>query len=178
MWWCFVGHFTVFSLVKDLWGYQTIRLTHPRYTKPACPFTLVQFANNMPLILLPEADQRRSEISPLAASETFTQRRRRELAEDPHMQTAVWMGLVLNLFLRWRISHKPKIAPLESYDGWTVPRVALVRGLRQGRSFSLLAASCSSQVSVCLDQLDLWQHMVNLTGGTGWSWLHRGLSWQ
>ena len=42
--------------------------------------TLVQFASNAPLILPPEADQHQSKISPLTASETFTQRRRWRIA--------------------------------------------------------------------------------------------------
>ena len=42
------------------------------YMQPAYPFTLVQFSNTAPLILPPEVDRCRSEISPLTASETFT----------------------------------------------------------------------------------------------------------
>ena len=43
--------------------------------RPAYPFTLAQLTNNVALILPPKADQCRSKISPLSASETFTQRR-------------------------------------------------------------------------------------------------------
>lgn len=73
--------------------------------------------------------------------------------------------------------YKPNTAPSESYDGYASPTVACVRGLRRGRRCSRLAASHGSQGSVWLEQLWLWQHMVKLTGATGWSWLHRGLSW-
>ena len=53
-------------------------------------FTLVRFTNNTALILPPDADQRRSEISSLAASETFTQRRRRRIgARSPHANGSV-----------------------------------------------------------------------------------------
>ena len=45
----------------------------------AYPFKQVLFANAEPLILAPEVDQHQSEISPLAASETFTQRRVRRI---------------------------------------------------------------------------------------------------
>ena len=61
--------------MKDLCSYQTVRPTRPSYTQPADPFTLVQFVSTEPLVLPPEADQGRSEIS-LNASETFTQRRK------------------------------------------------------------------------------------------------------
>ena len=65
--------------MKDLCSYQTIGSTRPRYTPLDYPFTLVWFANNTALILPPETDQRRSEISPLATPEAFTQRRRRRI---------------------------------------------------------------------------------------------------
>ena len=56
----------------------------------ASPFTLVRFANNMALTLPPEAEKHQSEISPLAASETFTQRRRQRIgAESPHANSSV-----------------------------------------------------------------------------------------
>ena len=55
----------------------TVRSTRPRSAPPVYPFTLVQFTNNTALMLPPEVDQRWSEISPLAASERFTLRRRR-----------------------------------------------------------------------------------------------------
>ena len=42
----------------------------------------------------------------------------------------------------------------------------------------LLEASSVSGVCVWLQQLGLWQHTVELTEGTGWSWLHKGLSLQ
>ena len=76
-------------------SYQSVRPTHPRSAPPAYPFTLVRFTNNTALLLPQEADQRRREVSPLAVSETFTQRRRRRIggSQDPHMQTAVWMEL-------------------------------------------------------------------------------------
>ena len=38
-----------------------------------------RFSNNTALIQSPEADQHQSEISPLTASESFTQRRRRSI---------------------------------------------------------------------------------------------------
>ena len=87
--------FTVdsFSWVKDLCSYQTVRPKRPRYAQPAYPFTLVQFANTAPLILPLEADQSHNKISPLTASQTFTQGVG-ELAQDPCMQMTVWMGLV------------------------------------------------------------------------------------
>ena len=72
----FMGPFSVFRWVKDLCSYQTIGSTRPRYTPLDYPFTLVWFANNTALILPPETDQRRSEISPLATPEAFTQKRR------------------------------------------------------------------------------------------------------
>ena len=56
-------------------SYQTVRPTHPRHVTPAYPFTVVWSGNAAPLIISPEADQKWSEISPLAASETLTQRR-------------------------------------------------------------------------------------------------------
>ena len=58
-------------------------LVCPRYAKPAYPFTLVRFSSTGPLILPPEADQSRSKISPLAASETLTQRWRIGAGSQP-----------------------------------------------------------------------------------------------
>ena len=76
--------------MKDLCSYQTVRPTHHRYTQPGYPFTLVWFATTAPLILPPEADQRRSGISPLAASETFTQRMMQNIgAGSPHANSSV-----------------------------------------------------------------------------------------
>ncbi|XP_036947969.1 transient receptor potential cation channel subfamily M member 7-like isoform X1 [Acanthopagrus latus] len=54
------------------------------------PFTLGRLTNNAALILPPEADQCRSEISPLSTSETFTQRRVRRIgAGSPHANGSV-----------------------------------------------------------------------------------------
>ena len=61
--------------MKDLCSYQTARPARPRSAPPDYPFTLGRLTNNVALILPPEADQRWSEISPLSASETFTQGR-------------------------------------------------------------------------------------------------------
>ena len=66
---------------------------------PAYPLTLDQFANNTALILPPEADQHRNEISPLAASGRFTLKWRRILgALTPHACSSEheW-GYCLNL---------------------------------------------------------------------------------
>ena len=90
-----MGHFSVFSWVKDLCSYQTVRPTRPCSVPPDYPFTLGQLTNNGSLKLPPEADWRRREISSLSASETFTQRR-------VQMQTALWMGLVS----LWRIQNE------------------------------------------------------------------------
>ena len=65
--------------MKDLGSYQTVRPTRPLYVQPAYPFTLVRFGSTAPLILPPEVDLHQREISPLASSETFTQRRRRRI---------------------------------------------------------------------------------------------------
>ena len=65
----FLLHFSLFSWVKDLCSYQTVRPTRPRHAPAAYPFILVQFANTDPLILLSEAYQCRSKISPLSASD-------------------------------------------------------------------------------------------------------------
>ena len=70
-----MGNYSSLSWVRDLCSYQTVWSTHPFSVPPAYHFTLVQFPNNTALILLPEADQ----ISPLVASETFTQRRIRRI---------------------------------------------------------------------------------------------------
>ena len=57
---------------------------------PDYPFTLGRLTNNAALILPPEADQCRSEISPLSTSETFTQRRVRRIgAGSPHANGSV-----------------------------------------------------------------------------------------
>ena len=51
---------------------------------------MVWFTNNTALILTPEADQCRSKISLLAASDTFTQRRVRRIgAGSPHANSSV-----------------------------------------------------------------------------------------
>ena len=55
-----MGHFSVFSWVKDLCSYQTARPTRPRSAPPAYQFTLGRFNNNVALILPQEADQRRN----------------------------------------------------------------------------------------------------------------------
>ena len=56
----------LFSWVRDLCSYQTVRPTPPHYATPVYPFTLVWFTNAAPLMLPPEVDQCRSEISPLS----------------------------------------------------------------------------------------------------------------
>ena len=67
-----------------------VRPTPPRSLPPAYPFTLVRFSNNAALILPPQADQRQSEISILATSETFTQRWLRIIgAGYPHANWSV-----------------------------------------------------------------------------------------
>ena len=73
-----MGNFSLYCWVKDLSSCQTvntIRLTHSHFVPPAYPYTQVWFANAAPLILPLDAHQSHSEISTLAASETFTQRR-------------------------------------------------------------------------------------------------------
>ena len=58
-------------------------------------FGMNRIANNVPLIVHPQAYQRRSEISPLAACEKFTQRLRWKMgAGSPH-PNGVWMGLLM-----------------------------------------------------------------------------------
>ena len=75
--------------MKDLCSYQTVRPTRPRSAPPDYPFTLGRLTNNAALIP-PEADQRRSKISPLSTSETFTQRRVwRIAAGSPHANGSV-----------------------------------------------------------------------------------------
>ena len=76
--------------MKDLCSYQTARPTSPRSAPPDYPFTLGRLTNNAALILPPEADQRWSEISPLSASETFTQGRVQRIgAGSPHANGSV-----------------------------------------------------------------------------------------
>ena len=53
-------------------------------------FTLGWLTNNAALILPTEADQHRTEISPLSASETFTQRRVQRIGTgSPHANGSV-----------------------------------------------------------------------------------------
>ena len=82
------------------------------------PFTRVQFTNIAPLILPPEADQCWSEISPLTASKTFTQRRWRIDAGSLHANGSVigasilinlsvvhFLGLKMISFPHWILHH-------------------------------------------------------------------------
>ena len=74
---------------------------------PAYTFTLVRFTNAEPLILLPDAYQCRSEISPLAASENFTQRRRRRIgAGSPYSNDTV-NGATVTLYKDVKLLHDP-----------------------------------------------------------------------
>ena len=83
-----------------------VRLTPPRCNPPAYPFTLGRFTNNEALILPPEADQCRSRISPLSASETFTQRRvRRISAGSPHANGSVNAAC----YFSWALSPSPTV---------------------------------------------------------------------
>ena len=74
---------------------QTVRPTCPCFTPLAYLLILVRFANTAPLILPPDADQHWSEISPLAASEIFTQgRKQRIVTGSPHPNGSVNGALV------------------------------------------------------------------------------------
>ena len=97
---------TSFSSLKDLpcqcsltydefFAVQCLANNHVCSTPPAYPFTLGRLTNNAALILPPEADQRQSEIPPPLKLEH--RGGCRELVQDPCMQTAVWMGLVVSL---------------------------------------------------------------------------------
>lgn len=71
-----------------------------RSALPAHPSTQVRFASAVPLMLPLKAQQRRSEIFPFTASETFTQKRMRRIgAGSPHSIVA-WMGLLCALQTR------------------------------------------------------------------------------
>ena len=72
-----------------LLGHITLPNDTPSMPQPVYPFTLVQFGNTAPLILPPEVYQRHSQGGG-----------GKELAQDPRIQMAVWMGLVLSENLR------------------------------------------------------------------------------
>ena len=67
-----------------------IRLVRATCPHSVLPFTLVRFSSNAALILPIQADQHQSEISTLAAFETFTQRWLRIIgAGYPHANGSV-----------------------------------------------------------------------------------------
>ena len=71
-----------------------IRLVRP--IRPCSAPPAYSFTNNAVLILPPEADQRRSKISPLSSSETFTQRRVQRIgAGSPYANGSVsWASAI------------------------------------------------------------------------------------
>ena len=93
-----LNHLINWSQPSETWLFKLCAFDWLKQRPASTPLTLVRFSNNTALLLPPEADQGRSEISPLAASDSFTLRRRQNWCIKA-TQEPVWMGLLKRLIV-------------------------------------------------------------------------------